>query len=419
MNPNNFISSIKPLYYVSRIVGLAPLSISSSCELREASIGWKIHTCCVLLLVIVSSSYAVMERVRQSDLVATVVVNEFLMMSMGAIKAITSIIMCLTLNRVPAREVLRKIVKIDSFLLTDPDVTYKNIFKFSFIQTIIVYVYVLSLFMCDTLVWTRAVDQMGADYLISGYPHRIVNITSVVEFCDFVLLLKSRIRALNSKLCSLLERASDSRNSSSKNDIANQKSIRNVKTPRIGPYVDSAKVFRQVDSPYIYDKELEYFHKLRELYDELCDVTRLINSMYGLLLLLELGVTTIELTSSLYLSLATLLKIQNVQINVIGMFSSLMFSWLILYSFKLICITMPSHLATTEMENTVVIVHKLLLVKQFDHSTITELKLFSQQLLQRKVKFSAFGFLNLDYSLLFTIIGGVTTYLVIAMQYKM
>jgi gustatory receptor len=49
---------------------------------------------------------------------------------------------------------------------------------------------------------------------------------------------------------------------------------------------------------------------------------------------------------------------------------------------------------------------------------VTELRLFSQQLLQRKMKFNAFGFLSLDYSLLFTILGDVTTYLVVAMQYR-
>jgi gustatory receptor len=55
-------------------------------------------------------------------------------------------------------------------------------------------------------------------------------------------------------------------------------------------------------------------------------------------------------------------------------------------------------------------------MQNFDQDTMTDLQLFSQQLLQRKMKFTAFGFLNLHYSLLFTIIGGVTTFLVIAVQ---
>ena len=413
----NFLSSIRPLYYMARTVGITPLSISNSCKIKETSLGRKLYTACLLLLVLASSSYSLVVRVTQSDLVTTIVVNEFLMMSVGTAKAVTSMILCLTLNRVPARQIVQKMVKIDSFLLSDPDRTYKSMFKFSATQMVVVYIYVILLFFCDVFVWTHAVDQMGAGYLISGYPHRIVNIASVIEFCDYVLLLRSRIRILNSNLHSILKKL-EKYSCSGKLNLIDRISSSTVNTQRIGSYTDSSKVFRQAEIPRMIGSEYEFLHKLRELYDELCDVTDLINSMYGLLLLLELGVTTIELTSTLYLLLATVLQIQSVEINVIGMFSSLMVAWFILYSFKLISITMPSHSARSEMENTVVLVQKLLLEKQFDRLTITELKLFSHQLMQRKVKFNAFGFLILDYSLLFTIIGGVTTYLVIAMQYK-
>jgi gustatory receptor len=95
-----------------------------------------------------------------------------------------------------------------------------------------------------------------------------------------------------------------------------------------------------------------------------------------------------------------------------------MTAWLFLISFKLISITAPCHSATTEAENTALLVQKLLLARHFDQDSVTELQLFSQQLLQRKMKFTAFGFLNIDYSLLFTIIGGVTTFLVVAMQFR-
>jgi gustatory receptor len=49
---------------------------------------------------------------------------------------------------------------------------------------------------------------------------------------------------------------------------------------------------------------------------------------------------------------------------------------------------------------------------------MAELQLFSQQLLHRKMNFTAFGFLKLDYSLLLTIVGGFITYVVIAMQFS-
>jgi gustatory receptor len=140
--------------------------------------------------------------------------------------------------------------------------------------------------------------------------------------------------------------------------------------------------------------------------------------MYGFQLLLELGFTTVELLLSSYLMLAIILRVQDVETDTICHFMCLMTAWLLLYAFKLISITAHCQAATTEAENTAVLVQKLLLLQNFDQDTMTDLQLFSQQLLQRKMKFTAFGFLNLDYSLLFTIIGGVTTFLVIAMQFK-
>jgi hypothetical protein len=101
----------------------------------------------------------------------------------------------------------------------------------------------------------------------------------------------------------------------------------------------------------------------------------------------------------------------------IGHIISLGIAWLLLDSFNLISIIAPCQSATTEEENTAVLVQKLLLVRQFDQDTVTELRFLSQHLLQRKMKFTAFGFLNLNYSLLFTILGGVTTYLVVTMRH--
>jgi gustatory receptor len=138
--------------------------------------------------------------------------------------------------------------------------------------------------------------------------------------------------------------------------------------------------------------------------------------MYGFQILLALGVTTAELTLSSYLMLETILGILAVDPDTTGTFIFLMTGWLLLYAFKLIFITAPCQSATNEVENTVMLVQKLLLAG-FDQSTMAELQLFSQQLLNRKMNFTAFGFLTLDYSLLLTIIGGVITYVVIAMQY--
>lgn len=42
---------------------------------------------------------------------------------------------------------------------------------------------------------------------------------------------------------------------------------------------------------------------------------------------------------------------------------------------------------------------------------------FSLQLLHQKIQFTAFGFFNIDFTLLYTTIASITTYLVILIQF--
>jgi hypothetical protein len=368
-----------------------------------------------------------MYRVEQSQLLATVVVNECLMMFGGALKAVASILISVTLNGVKSRELIRKVIKLDRALLCDSSSTYRKALIFTLIQVIVVYSYEAALFVCDTWVWTHAVENLSVWYFISGYPHRTVNIQTTLEFSDLVLLLKNRIQALNSRLSVILTEYVEPdfvafNNVSSDLDprsVVLRKEIRVTVVKSVEKtFIGSPQHVNLLRQPRCKISKQRNIRSARELYDDMCDVSDLTNSMYGLQVLLELGVTTAELTLSSYLMLATILGIQNVEIHTIGQFISLMTAWQVQYAFKLIVITAPCQSATTEIENMAVLVQKLLLVRHFDQDTVAELQLFSQQLLQRKIKFTAFGFLSLDHSLLFTILGGVTTFIVIAMQYK-
>ncbi|XP_021942396.1 uncharacterized protein LOC110841299 [Zootermopsis nevadensis] len=62
------------------------------------------------------------------------------------------------------------------------------------------------------------------------------------------------------------------------------------------------------------------------------------------------------------------------------------------------------------------LVHKVMNVAQ-DVDVKKELELFSLQLVHRKVEFTACGFFPINFSLLYSIVGAVTTYLVILIQF--
>jgi hypothetical protein len=101
-----FVSSIRPLYYTSRVFGLAPFSLTSKFAIKGSGIGWKIYTTVILLTVLSCSILSLVKRVEQSELQSTIVVNEFLHIGTGAVEAISSILICATLNGVKTRTVI-------------------------------------------------------------------------------------------------------------------------------------------------------------------------------------------------------------------------------------------------------------------------------------------------------------------------
>ena len=424
----NFVSSIRPLYYVSLVLGLAPFSFTSNFAITEIEPFWLLYSVVILIAVLSCNITCLVLLFKQSGLVVAIVVNQFLLVFLGGLTAFSSILFSITRNCEKSRNIVSKVIKIDKELLTDSSTTYTKTIIFTLIQVILVYTYTIVLFTYDTFLWTTAVGTVSVWYCISVFPPRFVNLETVVEFFDLVLLLISRLKSLNSKLSLILS----GRNETYTNPFVfttaschsiptsfvrdNETRVSEMNRNRVVPINDSPQRVNCHRTLRFEISQHKNIRSARELYDDLCDISVLINSMYGFQILVELGEITAELTVSSYLILATIQETLAVPADTKGRFICVMVAWLLLYAFKLISITAPCQSATSEVENTVILVQKLLLAG-FDQNTMAELQLFSQHLLHRKMNFTAFGFLKLDYSLLLTIIGGFITYMVIVMQF--
>ncbi|KAJ9580293.1 hypothetical protein L9F63_004055 [Diploptera punctata] len=376
-----FSSSVKPLYYLLQILGLSSLSLSKLNTFVQINLLWKIYNILVLTMLIFFGSCAAFERLNQPGLKATAVFGEILTMVIGAFKSVTAVFLCTIVNNTKNENLISKILAIDSFLFVNPNNLYRKTFIFILLQVLLVYIYVIVLFLFDIFVWNVSLQTMTLWCLLTGYPHRIVNMACVIQFCDFVLLLKDRLHVLNLKMSSTIK------------DIVE-------KTP-----INISKLILPNNS-YNLNKSPDYFqlkeniHNIRKCYDISCDITELINNTHGTLLFIELVLAGIELTLALYFLLSTILGRTEIH-----------------HIFKLISLTAPCRAVINEYETCVMLVQKLLLEDLNDEAT-RELKLFAEQLFHRRIKFTALNFLHIDYTVLFTIFGAVTTYLVFALQYR-
>jgi Xaa-Pro aminopeptidase len=199
------------------------------------------------------------ERIKTSELLTTVFVNEFLQMSSGAIKAISSILISVIINGVKSSKVISKVIKIDKALFYDSSTIYRKTFVFTLVQVFAVYSYVAALFTYDTWVWKHATENTSTWFLISSYPHRTVNLGTVVQFCDLVLLLRSRLKYVNERLVSILKDSGENFS-----DIAmftnveynsvssytnNKRSVSETKSVNVMSLIESPQIFTRLRQP--------------------------------------------------------------------------------------------------------------------------------------------------------------------------
>jgi hypothetical protein len=156
----------------------------------------------------------------------------------------------------------------------------------------------------------------------------------------------------------------------------------------------------------------------RKVHNELCEVTHLINSSYGFAVLILYASNFISVVSCLHYVISTVSQLDTTQHNQTTLYEVTSISFGTALSVATImAVTAACHFASSELQGSADIVHKLLLQRSIDSEASLELQQFSMHLLCNRVQFTACGFFPIDLSLLCTIIGAVATYIIILFQF--
>jgi hypothetical protein len=89
--------------------------------------------------------------------------------------------------------------------------------------------------------------------------------------------------------------------------------------------------------------------------------------------------------------------------------------WGLIQFFLLFCVTGSCNAASGEANHSAVLLQKLLLT-ELHPDTAEEVQLFLQQVSNRKVRFTAWDFFTINYTTLGSIVGAITTFVVIFVQ---
>jgi hypothetical protein len=162
-------------------------------------------------------------------------------------------------------------------------------------------------------------------------------------------------------------------------------------------------------------KEKLSFGDLRIIWDVLCDLFSSVTDMYGLQILLCIVSSFIDIT--MCLSYGIFKKPSNVFTN-LGSYHCLLspIIWALMQFLLLFWITATCSAASGEANRSVTLLQKLLLQPEFHPAPAAEIQLFLQQVRDLKLRFTAWDVFTINYTLLGSTVGAITTFLVILVQ---
>ncbi|XP_072745373.1 gustatory receptor for sugar taste 43a-like [Anoplolepis gracilipes] len=180
--------------------------------------------------------------------------------------------------------------------------------------------------------------------------------------------------------------------------------------------VGNTRVFRKskiMDSTIANDDRnfRDTIFQLVTVHGSLCDTISLINSAYGVVVL----VNTITCLMNLIITPYFLIMETNERLETLFLVDQIL--WCIFHIWRLLIIVQPAYATTMQAKKTAVLVSQLLFASH-DRKGMKELEIFLLQLIHRPLEFTACGLFTLDRTLLTSIVSTVTTYLVILIQFQ-
>ena len=417
LDTKDIYSATKPLYYLSKLLGLAPFTYNNHPDKRRLEISkiGTLHSWGMCILISNFLIYLFISNVKKEFPRLVIDIVNISDSYFSSLTVIVSYALCASINRSKVIKLLNLLSRVDH-CLGNTSRSYRNQCA-SLLLGVSVYLVAhgMGYMVVSTFIPSEAKDYHIQFIYFSIY---VVGAVTIMQFVYSVLLLKDRFEMLNTELITLFE-LPDERNLDEKLlnfcQLESSGELGNLKTNNKEKNLsrsrnDSGVAFKG-------KKRLDTLRSLRGIHNTLCDAAELTNSTYQVQVLMDVIGILVEITTCLYLSLTYAAQILTCRYTNAPKWNLLWLYlvWVILNLSKLLAVTISCRSACRKANHTAVLVHKLMVVRPTDCTA--EMRIFSQQLLHRKLCFSACGFFLIDFCLMYNMASSVTTYLIILLQY--
>jgi hypothetical protein len=349
----------------------------------------------------------------------TFIIVECLSLSLQFMTSVLSICEIVLRNRQIIQQILLEMFQVDVLLgINLKRSVYKKTVSVLFLQVLFLFVAMGILYYFDYELWYKDKHMLSGLY---KYETNSIGIVLVVQFVNFVLYVKERFKMINSEIvrlfgfCDEVELDgyllsmsewyfTESGHPEVTKAALARRSITNLKFSNY----TSDGLNRQTVCSRI--------HLLRDVHCRLNHIARSINSAYQVAIMFEvLSVMTI-IALKLHLGLFTIF-FENITNSPLTLFFSLNFWWIVFHLSKLILIVISCQYATRQSVRTALVLQRVVLLKPLHPDTLSEIHLFSQQLLHHKLVFSPCGFFVLNHRFLSACVESLITYVIILLQF--
>jgi hypothetical protein len=417
---------MKPLYYVAKMLGIAPftLQVNAATDGEIIDIKFNSNICgfaasaiifIVLLTGFVFATFLPEFSLRKDPLdVLTYAVS----VPLNFIGSLVLVIMNSTVNRNNLEKLVKKLTSIDKCLtVLRSGYCYqrdrRNV-------QVVIPVFVLAVILLSSEVF-MVYGKLNLVFCIIERSCQVITLVALLQYCQLALMIRSRLSVMYEILSwtfskKLSHTNCDKFGSSTLNVTSNvcSRTSKTLHTPR-RILLDDLEAFNGIRTNLktVGFIEVSVLLKLRRIYHRLYDCSKIINFMYGLPILIYIFRSATGLISLLYdlgVSFSEHRGIYDILSLII---------WTSVLLGPIISLTIICDMNVSKTKD---IGHKLqamLLKDTVSSDVVDQLKLFCQQISNDRIVFTAAGLFDVDLSFLCTFLTTFTTYIVVMIQLKL
>jgi len=313
--------------------------------------------------------------------------------------SIVAIVWVSVIKRRKFLEILENISEVDNkirYTLQEETYMNRNVMFNIFPQIIL-----LTVIVCGAIAYIIYIIPSEKYYIIIieiiGNVNVVCNSLLLFQFCNLVFMMKQRYIHIKKRLNNWVSAAVILNKQNERCSQSNRAFSQVHITPL---HVSSGRniegTLRQTD-----------IHLLRQIYSELYDIICLINDTYGIPLLATMCWMLTGILCSLYDGLFNFKGwgIANVLYAII--------CCVFFFEVMFYC-----HTATNEARSSRIVVQKLLLEGNCRNECVKQLKMFSLQLQEMTIQYTACGFFTLNLKLFASVVSAIVSYIIIMVQIK-